>query len=79
MVTLLDYLAGLAATRKDADLEAWHIGWRDRLRAIEDRGRAAVTAVAADPDRAVEPADDGPLGRAGAKVGVALGAVTARP
>jgi hypothetical protein len=75
VVTLLEYLAGLAATRHDADLEAWHIGWRDRLRAIEDRGRAAVAAITDDPDRAVEPADDGPLGRAGAKVGVALGAV----
>jgi hypothetical protein len=75
VVTLLDYLAGLAATREDPDLEAWHIAWRDRLRGIEDRGRTAVTALAADPDRAIEPADDGTLGRAGAKIGAALGAV----
>ena len=75
VVTLLDYLAGLAAAREDADLEAWHVGWRDRMRAVEDRGRAAVSAMAADPERAIEPADDGTLGRAGAKIGVALGTV----
>ena len=75
VVTLLDYLARLAAAREDADLEAWHIGWRDRMRAVEDRGRAAVRAMAADPERAIEPADDGTLGWAGAKIGVALGAV----
>lgn len=74
VVTLLGYLAGLARARGDADLEAWHRGWEERLHAVEDRGRAAAVALAADPDRAVEPADDGTLGRAGAKVGVALGA-----
>ena len=31
--------------------------------------------MAADPERAIEPADDGTLGRAGAKLGVALGTV----
>ncbi len=34
-----------------------------------------MTAMAADPERAIEPADDGTLGRAGAKIGVALGTV----
>lgn len=75
VITLLDYLAGLAAAREDTDLQAWHSGWRERLRVVEDRGRAAVTAMAADPERAIEPADDGALGRAGAKLGVALGTV----
>ncbi len=75
VVTLLDYLACLAAAREDPDLEAWHIGWRDRMRAVEDRARAAIRAMAADPERAIEPADDGTLGRAGAKIGVALGTV----
>ena len=75
VITLLDYLAGLAAAREDTDLQAWHSGWRERLRVVEDRGRAAVTAMAADPERAIEPADDGTLGRAGAKLGVALGTV----
>ncbi|MDA0167975.1 hypothetical protein OJ998_02665 [Solirubrobacter taibaiensis] len=75
VVTLLDYLAALAAARGDADLEAWHIGWRDRLHAVEERGRAAVLAMAADPERAIDPADDGTLGHAGAKIGVALGSV----
>ena len=75
VVTLLDYLAALATARADTDLHAWHVAWRDRLRLIEDRGRAGVTAMAADPDRAIEPAEDGTLGRAGAKIGVALGTV----
>ncbi|MBE2319563.1 hypothetical protein DVA67_026585 [Solirubrobacter sp. CPCC 204708] len=75
VVTLLGYLAGLARTRGDVELEAWHLGWEHRLRALEDRGRAAAAALAQDPDRAIEPAEDGALGRAGAKLGVALGTV----
>jgi hypothetical protein len=75
VVTLLGYLAGLARARGDEALETWHRGWEERLHAVEDRGRAAAVAMAADPDRAIEPADDGALGRAGTKVGVALGTV----
>jgi hypothetical protein len=75
VVTLLGYLAGLARAREDVELEAWHSGWEHRIRALEDRGRAAVVAMAADPDRAIAPADPGTAGRAGARLGVVLGTV----
>jgi hypothetical protein len=73
VTTLLGYLAALARTRGDAGLAAWHEGWERRLRALEDRGRAAAAAMAADPQAAIAPADEGTLGRAGAKLGAAVG------
>ena len=73
VTTLLGYLAALARTRGDAGLAAWHEGWERRLRALEDRGRAAAAAMAADPQDAIAPADEGTLGRAGAKLGAAVG------
>jgi len=75
VVTLLGYLAALARTRGDATLAAWHEEWERRLRALEDRGRAAAAAMAADPADAIAPADEGTLGRAGAKLGAAVGTV----
>ena len=44
-----------------------------RLRALEDRGRETAAAMAADPEDAIAPADEGTLGRAGAKLGAAVG------
>jgi hypothetical protein len=73
VTTLLAYLAALARTRGDAGLAAWHDDWARRLRALEDRGRAAVAAMAADPQTAIAPADESALGRAGAKLGAAVG------
>jgi hypothetical protein len=73
VTTLLGYLAALARTRGDAELAGWHEGWERRLRALEDRGRATAAALAADPQDAIAPADEGTLGRAGAKLGAAVG------
>jgi hypothetical protein len=73
VTTLLGYLAALARTRGDESLAGWHEGWERRLRALEDRGRAAAAAMAADPQDAIAPADEGTLGRAGAKLGAAVG------
>lgn len=73
VTTLLGYLAALARTRGDADLAGWHEGWEARLRTLEDRGRATAAALAADPEDAIAPAERGPLGRAGAKFGAAVG------
>ena len=50
-------------------------GWSARLEALEARGRALVTGMAADPDAAIEPADGSAFGRAGAKLGAAVGTV----
>ncbi len=73
VTTLLGYTAQLATTRGDAPLAAWHHEWEQRLRALEERGRAAAAAMGADPEAAIAPADDGTLGRAGARFGAAVG------
>jgi hypothetical protein len=71
--TLLGYLAALARTRGDAELAAWHHSWELHLLALGERGRDALAALAADPEGAIVPADDGVLGRAGHTLNAALG------
>jgi len=73
VTTLLGYTGALAQTRGDTSLADWHDGWERRLRALEDRGRAAAAAMAADPESAIAPADESTLGRAGARLGAAVG------
>ena len=73
VTTLLGYTAQLAITRGDAPLAAWHHEWEQRLRALEERGRAAAAAMGVDPEAATAPADDGTLGRVGARFGAAVG------
>jgi hypothetical protein len=73
VTTLLGYVAALARSRGDEELAAWQDAWERRLRALEDRGRASAAALAADPEAAIAPADGGTLGRAGAKLGAAVG------
>jgi hypothetical protein len=70
---LLGYLGELADHRGDADLAAWHRTWETRLRAIEDEARALAVAEGSEPDRAIEPAGSGGLGRAGHAVANGLG------
>jgi hypothetical protein len=73
VTTLLEYLAGLARTRDDAALAARHEGWAERLKPLEERGRAIAVTLAGDPDAAIAPADDSVLGRAGQQLGAAAG------
>jgi hypothetical protein len=73
VTTLLGYLAALARRRGDAGLAEWHEGWERRLRELEERGRSAAAAMAGDPEGAIAPADESTLGRAGAKLGAAVG------
>ena len=75
VVTLLRYLAALAETRNDTELATWHRGWADKLADYERRGREEAERMAADPDAAIAPADDSSVGRAGAKLGLAVGTV----
>src|SRR4051812_38700027 len=75
VTTLLGYLGALARSREDHDLGAWHEGWETRFSELEERVRAAVKALAHDPEGAIAPADEGALGRAGAKLGAAVGTV----
>jgi hypothetical protein len=73
VTTLLAYLAALAEHRADADLAAWLRDWELRLRAAQSEVRASVVALGADPDAAIEPADNGRLGRAGHSLAASLG------
>jgi hypothetical protein len=73
VVTLLGYLAALADARGDAELAAFHREWQEQMGRVEQGVSEAVLGMAADPDSAVQPADPGPLGRAGHGVANAFG------
>jgi hypothetical protein len=70
---LLGYLGELADRRGDAALANWHRGWASRLRTIEEDARVIAVAEGREPDRAIEPAGSGSLGRAGHAVANGLG------
>ena len=70
---VLGYLGELAERRGDTDLATWHRGWETRLRVIEEESRALAIAEGREPDRAIEPAGPGGLGRAGHAVANGLG------
>jgi hypothetical protein len=73
VITLLAYLAALAARRDDLALAEWLSGWETRLRAIAGEVQAAVVAEAEEPERAIQAYDGSKLGRAGHKLQVSLG------
>jgi len=75
VVNLLAYLRALAEQRGDHEWAAFHQRWATRLEAAEADARAAVLALAADPDGAIEPAERSLLGRAGRGLGSAVGTV----
>ena len=70
---LLGYLAELAERRDGAELAAFHRRWEARLRALEEEARAVARAEGRTPERAIEPAEPGSLGRAGHAVASRLG------
>jgi hypothetical protein len=70
---LLGYLGELADRRGDATLANWHRGWEARLRTVEEDARVVAVAEGREPDRAIEPAGQGSLGRAGHAVANGLG------
>jgi hypothetical protein len=70
---LLGYLAELAERRDGGDFATFHRAWEARLREIEEAARAAATAEGREPERAIEPAESGSLGRAGHAVANGLG------
>jgi hypothetical protein len=70
---LLGYLAELADVRGGAELAAFHRRWEARLRELEDAARAVALAEGRAPERAIEPAGPGSLGRAGHAVASGLG------
>ena len=70
---LLGYLAALAERRDGTELAAFHRRWEARLREIEESARALAVAEGRVPERAIEPAEPGSLGRAGHAVANGLG------
>jgi hypothetical protein len=73
VLILLAYLRALAVRRGDAPLATFYETWETRLHAVQSDARAAVIALAADPEDAIQPADNTTLGRAGHGVANALG------
>jgi hypothetical protein len=74
-VTLLGYLARLAAGDGDDDLRAFCARWERRLRTHERAVRAAAIALGERPDDAILPADRSAAGRAGQRLSYAVGSV----
>ena len=72
---LLAYLAELASTRGDTDLAGWLRTWEGRLRELEGAARGIAVAEGHHPERAIEPANDSRLGRAGQSIAAGLGTV----
>jgi hypothetical protein len=73
VVTLLDYLARVAAQGDDEELQRFLATWTERMRAQEETVRAAAVALGDEPDRAVEATAPGLAGRIGHGAAQALG------
>ncbi len=71
--TLLGYLGRLATARGDEPLAAFHAHWEERMRTVEEDARIAAVELGCEPADAITPADQGPLGRAGHRVAIAVG------
>jgi hypothetical protein len=74
VVTLLGYLANLAAADGDDELRAFCSRWERRLRTHERAVRLAAVALGERPGEAVKPADASLAGRVGAKLNSGIGA-----
>jgi hypothetical protein len=74
-VTLLGYLARLAAGDGDDELRAFCARWERKLRTHERAILAAAFALGERPDEAILPADGSPAGRAGHRLSYAFGSV----
>lgn len=74
-VTLLGYLARLSAADSDEELRALMVRWERRMRSHERALRDLAVALGDRPEEAIEPAHRSPAGRAGQKLGFAVGSV----
>ena len=75
VTTLLAYLAELGRTKGDRRMQEFCGGWEQRMREHEGAVRRAAVATAGEPDRAIEPVDSGPVGRAGHRAQYAIGSL----
>lgn len=71
---LTGYLAAVGDARGATGRTGFCRRWEDELRGVEQAVDAAVTGLGADPDGAIEPVDDSPVGRTAQRVAVAIGA-----
>jgi hypothetical protein len=74
VVTLLAYMANLAAADGDDELRSFCSRWERKLRTNERAVRLAAVALGERPEDAIRPADGSLAGRAGAKVNSGIGA-----
>jgi hypothetical protein len=72
---LLHYLERLARAQGDEELAGVAHTWAHRLVGQEGAVRERALAEGDDPDRAIEPVDDSPAGRAAHRVAVGAGAL----
>ena len=70
---LLEYLARAAQGRGDADAVAFCTSARKRLGKAKDGVHGAYVEMAADPDRAIKPADRSRVGWVANRLGAAIG------
>ena len=73
VVTLCAYLAELGRAAGDDRMVEFCGRWERKLKRLEGRVRKAAVAEGTDPDAAIVPLDDGPIGRAGHRVAHAAG------
>ncbi len=75
LTTLLAFLQQVADSRGDEPMSEFCGRWERKLKRAENSARKAAAGLGADPDRAVQPFDTSPTGRAAHSVGYAIGAV----
>ena len=75
VTTLLGYLARVGAVNGDPKLSEFCGSWERRMRRQVNAVRKAAIELGDDPDRAVEPVDHSPAGRAAHRVAWTLGSV----
>lgn len=75
VVTLLGYLAALAARRADDELQAFLTAWEMRMSTHEDAIRAAAIAMGDAPDEAILPSSSGLGGRAAHGLATKIGTI----
>jgi hypothetical protein len=75
LTTLLAYLAALGEAQGDAQMVEFCGRWERKLKRLEGRVRRAAIGTAEQPNRAIDPVDSGPVGRAGQRAAWAMGTV----
>lgn len=75
VVTLLGYLVRTAERRADEGMATTCTGWLEEMTALSASVHEAAAGMGSDPDRAIEPVDISPPGRAAQRAASAFGAL----